>query len=109
MADFLQDELPTGFDMVLECDVGIYTEELFQKLHSGLNAGGQLVIVDWLAQPGRQPSLQGLIDVFLSSLGTPGFTIATNAEVKNLLIQAGFQHISEQTLKDGTVVIQAHK
>jgi len=108
-ADFLQDELPTGFDMVLECDVGIYTEELFQKLHSGLNAGGQLVIVDWLAQPGRQPSLHALIDDFLSSLGTPGFTITTNAEVKNLLIQAGFQHISEQTLKDGAVVIQAHK
>jgi hypothetical protein len=42
-------------------------------------------------------------------LGTPGFAIATNAEVKNLLIQAGFQHISEQTLKDGAVVIQAHK
>ena len=108
-ADFLQDELPTGFDMVLECDVGIYTEELFQKVHSGLNTGGQLVIVDWLAQPGRQPSLQQLIEDFLSSLGTPGFTITTNAEVKNLLIQAGFQHISEQTLKDGAVVIQAYK
>jgi predicted O-methyltransferase YrrM len=108
-ADFLTDELPTGFDMILECDVGIYTKELFQKLHSNLNAEGQLVIVNWLAHPGRQPSLHQLIDVFQSSLETPKFTISTNAELKNLLIQAGFQHFSEQTLKNGAVVIQAHK
>ncbi len=108
-ADFLQDELPTGFDMVLECDVGIYTEELFRKLHASLNAGGRLVILDWLAHQGHQPSLQRLIDVFLSSLGTPGFTTATDAEVKNLLAQAGFHHISAETLESNAVIIHAHK
>lgn len=119
-ADFLQDELPTGFDMVLECDVGIYTEELFRELHACLNAGGQLVILDWLAHQGCQSSLQRLTNVFLSSLGTSGFTTATDAEVQNLLVQAGFHHVSEQTLTgqwpfDGpcpsgdAVIIQAHK
>ncbi len=95
--------------MILECDVGIYTEKLFRKLRASLNAGGRLVIVDWLAHPGRERSLQRLIDVFLSSLGTPGFATATDAEVQTLLVQAGFHHISEQTLEDGAVVIIAHK
>jgi predicted TPR repeat methyltransferase len=31
MDDFLKDPLPTGFDMVLECDVGVYEEAIFRK------------------------------------------------------------------------------
>jgi len=31
-ADFLRDELPGGFDLVLECDVNVYGVELFRKL-----------------------------------------------------------------------------
>ena len=29
-ADFLQDDLPTGFDMVMLCDVGSFSEILFR-------------------------------------------------------------------------------
>ncbi len=108
-ADFLKDELPVGFDMILECDVGIYTEELFRKLHAVLNKEGRLVIVDRFAQPGHQPSLQRLMDVFISSLGTHGFSTATDNEVKGLLIQSGFHNISMQVLESGNVIIQAHK
>ena len=119
-ADFLQDELPTGFDMVLECDVGIYTEELFRKLHTILNPEGRLAIVDWLPHQGHEPSLQQLADIFLMSLGTPGSATTTDVEVQNLLAKAGFHHILEQTLagewpfggpwpSDDVLVIQAHK
>jgi spermidine synthase len=108
-ANFLQDPLPTGFDMVLECDVGIYTEELFHKLHTSLNAGGRLVIVDWLIQPDRQQSFWRLCTAFLSSLGTFEFSNQTSEEVQKLLVQVGFHDISAQTLENNAVVIQAHK
>ncbi|MEE9593685.1 MAG: methyltransferase [Thermoplasmata archaeon] len=51
-ADFLEDDLPSGFDLILESDVGIHTTELFRKLRGSLNPGGRLVIVDDLAQEG---------------------------------------------------------
>jgi len=108
-ANFLQDELPTGFDVVLECDVGIYTEELFRKVWSCLNPGGRVVIVDWLAQPRREPSLQRRMGAFLSSLRTPGFVTTTAAEVQGLLVRVGFHHISEKIIEDSTVIILAHK
>ena len=44
--DFVVEALPSGFDMILYCDVGRYDEALFRKLHSSLNPGGLLVIVD---------------------------------------------------------------
>ena len=44
--DFVVEALPSGFDMILYCDVGIYDEALFRKLRTSLNPGGLLVIVD---------------------------------------------------------------
>lgn len=44
-ADFLHDDLPIGFDMIIECDIGIYSEELFRKVYNSLNEGGKFVIV----------------------------------------------------------------
>jgi predicted O-methyltransferase YrrM len=108
-ANFLQDELPTGFDMALECDVGIYTEELFRKVRSCLNPRGRVVIVDWFAQPGREPSLQSRMYAFLWSLGAPRFAVTTAAEVGDLLVRVGSHDIAEKTMKDGTVIIRAHK
>ena len=44
--DFTVEELPSGFDMILYCDVGHYDEGLFRKFRRTLNPGGLLVIVD---------------------------------------------------------------
>jgi SAM-dependent methyltransferase len=91
-ADFLQEELPTGFDMVLLCDVSILGENLFHRIHEVLNEGGRLVIVEKFA-PGRtNPPPSRLYPAFLDSLLHPQETIGfTTAEVvQNRLEQAGF-------------------
>jgi SAM-dependent methyltransferase len=44
-ADFLNDDLPTGFDMVLLCDSGPFSETLFGKIHDVLRPNGRLVII----------------------------------------------------------------
>lgn len=69
-ADLLQDELPVGFDLVLQFAVAIYTTTLFQKLRSVLNPGGRLVILDELfeSRAGRSP-LHMRIN-FYSTLGS---------------------------------------
>jgi len=44
-ANFTQDDLPGGFDMIMLCDVGVFGEEFFLRLWKSLNPGGRLVIV----------------------------------------------------------------
>ncbi|MFX1532840.1 MAG: methyltransferase [Promethearchaeota archaeon] len=115
-ADFLLDDLPIGFDMILECDVGIYTEELFSKLRGTLNEKGRLVIISnlddfssWFTHAQSKLSFLRLINSFLSSLEASRVTTTTIEDVKNFLTKAGFHNISEQIWEDGTVIIQAHK
>lgn len=50
--DFLQDDLPTGFDLVMLCEVGAFSEILFLRIYNVLNLKGQRVIVDKFAQAG---------------------------------------------------------
>ena len=110
-ANFVHDDLPTGFDMILECDVGIYGESFFRKLGNSLNPGGRLVIVDELAQEGYtsptsrkgQPGYS-----FLASLSNPDFSFLTVTEVIGQLARAGFQEMSESSTSDNMTIIQAH-
>lgn len=115
-ANFLQDELPGGFDMILECDVGVYSEELFRKLLSSLNGGGQLVIVSntneqgaWLTRGDGKPSILWLLDTFLSSLEAPRLTSSTTDDLKSLLTKTGFDDVMEKVQEDGMVIIKANK
>ncbi|MFX0211313.1 MAG: methyltransferase [Candidatus Hodarchaeota archaeon] len=114
-ADFLEDELPTGFDMILVCDAGVYNEKFFRKLFNTLKDGGYLVIVDWWnpgitdSQPVLESSLQRLLILFEMSLGRPNMKITTSTIVKNLINQVGFIIRSEQELEDKTVIIRAQK
>lgn len=99
-ADFIQDELPTGFDMVLECDVGAYSEDLFRKIRPALNAGGRLVIVDQFAQeeglaPWNPPYP---LWAFLGSLEDPDAGRPTAAEIEARLVRSGFRLLSTEPL-----------
>jgi predicted O-methyltransferase YrrM len=92
-ADILQDDLPTGFDMVMLCDVGLFSQNLFHRIHALLNQKGRLVVVDKFA-PGKNiapPSRLG--SVFLNSLENPAQSIdfTTSEVVQAQLQQAGFR------------------
>jgi SAM-dependent methyltransferase len=99
-ADILRDDLPTGFDMVMLCDVGLFREILFHRIHALLNQKGRLVIVDKFA-PGKTmapPSRLG--SAFLNSLENPAQSIDfTTTEVAQArLQQAGFRDFSITTV-----------
>jgi predicted O-methyltransferase YrrM len=109
-ADFVHDELPVGYDMVLHCDVGVYGEALSRKLWAALNQGGRLVIVDHFAPAENVVSPARLYWTFQDSLADPGFDVMTVAKLQMQLTQAGFHLLSESTvLPGGRLVIQARK
>jgi len=97
-ADFSQRDWPAGFDMVLECDVGEYSNDLFSRIREVLNPNGRLVIVDQfppavgVARPGQ------IHWAFERSLKDPDFRFLTAVEVRERLSNTGFEIISETTL-----------
>jgi SAM-dependent methyltransferase len=116
-ADFLQDELPTGFDLVLECDVGPYSEALFRKIRAALNPGGRLVVVDHFVSDADVAPPSCLFWAFEGSLANPDLVYTTTDEIQARLARAGFQVLSESVLppaevlrwSDDWVVIEARR
>jgi cyclopropane fatty-acyl-phospholipid synthase-like methyltransferase len=99
-ADFQQDELPEGFDRVLYCDVGVYDEALFRRIHKTLNPGGHLVIVGRFATDPARGIPSTLVWGFLGSLEYPsGFVhFATLESIQEQLRNAGFSGIISYSL-----------
>jgi SAM-dependent methyltransferase len=95
-ADLLQDDLPTGFDMVMLCDVGLFDEALFCKIHDALNRGGHLVVVDKFAPTETDAPPSRLSGAFLNSLQcpAPSVSFATVEIVQSRLEKAGFRGFS---------------
>ena len=118
-ANFLQDDLPLGFDMVLECDVDVYSETLFRKVKTALKPGGRFIIVDQLA-PAEGVAPPSLLHwAFEGSMMNPEFVFLTKARILEQLKSAGFKILPEKALPsesasctrftDGLVVIEAQK
>jgi hypothetical protein len=96
-ADFLRDDLPTGFDMVMLCDVGSFSEILFHRIYNDiLNLKGRLVIVDKFAPSKTDVPPSRLLSAFLTSLESPAQSVdyITAQAVQSRLQEAGFRDIS---------------
>lgn len=117
VADYDQDDLPTGFDMIMNCDARGFNRELLHKLFNSLNEGGQLIIVsnidldsDWYeTYPRQQLSFPILLKFFQSSLGAPRLSHMTITEGINRLTETGFHPVIEETLEDGSLIFRAKK
>jgi SAM-dependent methyltransferase len=96
--DFLREELPADFDLILECDVNVYSENLFHKVHTALNPDGRFVIVDQLATAvGTAPSSR-VHWAFERSMIDPEFHFLTADEIEAWLLETGFKDITLETL-----------
>jgi cyclopropane fatty-acyl-phospholipid synthase-like methyltransferase len=95
-ADFIKNDLPTGFDMVMLCDVGSFSEILFRRIHDALNLKGRLIIVDKFAPSRTSAPPSRLLSAFLNSLESPAQSIdyITTEVVETRLRQAGFRDFS---------------
>jgi len=109
-AEFGSDEFPTGFDVILKCDVTVFGLALFQKLYRSLNPGGRLILVENIPLTENSVPETRIRWTFLDSLQDPNFSIPSLGQVKAQLAQAGFEVLpGHQTIGSGMVVIQACK
>jgi ubiquinone/menaquinone biosynthesis C-methylase UbiE len=109
-AEFEDDEFPSGFDLVLHCDVGVYGAELLRKLYRSLNLRGRLIFIDHFSPAENLAPPTRIEWTFLDSLHDPDFRFPTIDEFKHQLVKAGFEVSHEhQTLGKGMVVLQAWK
>jgi cyclopropane fatty-acyl-phospholipid synthase-like methyltransferase len=97
-SDFYRDTLPTGFDMILECDVGAYGVEFFKKLRGALNPGGRLAIVDKFVSGELRAPVSRRHWAFLGSLENPDSTALDAAGLKRQLTEASFRILSHDNL-----------
>jgi cyclopropane fatty-acyl-phospholipid synthase-like methyltransferase len=107
-ADFSTDEFPTNFDLILQCDVGVFGKALFHKLFGLLKPGGRLVFVDLFTQADNSAPAARVEWTFLDSLDDPNFSFPSITMAKSQLTQVGF-HVVPQTdiLGRGLIVLQA--
>jgi demethylspheroidene O-methyltransferase len=118
-ADFLQEDLPAGFDVVLECDVGVYSEALFHKVRDSLKPGGRFTIVDQFAPAEGAAPPSRLHWAFERSLDSPTLVFPTAAQIQDLLVRSGFRSLGERPVRvehracrrfvEGLVIIEARK
>ena len=109
-AEFARDEFPTGFDLVLKCDVNVFGERLFEKIWRALVPGGRVAFVDRLpARENRAPD--ALVEwTFLDSLDDPHTGKPTVAQCQAMLTRVGFEVVpGHQTFGAGWVFFQARK
>lgn len=101
-ADFLRDELPSGFDMVVECDVNVYNESLFRRVWSALKPEGRFIVVDQLAPAVGVAPASRIHWAFQGSMIDPEFTFLTSPDIQTLMKKAGFRILSQQPLPHST-------
>ena len=94
-ADFWKDEFPTGFDLVLKCDVAVYDPTFLRKLWHSLKPGGKLIFVDHLSPAQNLAPSTRLEWTFLDSLRDPDYSFPTHDELKLKLVEAGFVVLDE--------------
>jgi len=107
VTNFLEDELPTGFDLILECDLDIHSADLFRKLHESLNSSGRLILIDQFAPDEGMAPPARLVWEFRDSLDDHTYLTSTSEQIQDQLTQAGFKLISEKEMSGGWSIIEA--
>ena len=90
--DFMAEDLPSGFDVIVYCDVGTYTEDLFRKFSASLNPVGRLIIVGKFGEETGFAHPSRAHWALLASLSGGATPPQAGADILQLLESAGFAH-----------------
>jgi SAM-dependent methyltransferase len=106
-ADFTVDDLPAGFDLVIECDVSVYSRSLFAKVAAALVPGGRFVIADRQIDAGQVLGPSDALYGFRESLNDPAFAFPTVEDLSRQLADAGLELESVTATPRGTPILIA--
>jgi len=112
--DYIQDDLPTGFDLVFLSAVihsnsmGV-NRDLIKKCYHSLNKNGRILIQDWIMNNDRTQPTSGAIFAINMLVGTESGDCFTELEVTNMLLAAGFSNITRIESETGLSQMTAQK
>jgi 2-polyprenyl-3-methyl-5-hydroxy-6-metoxy-1,4-benzoquinol methylase len=96
--NFVQDDLPSGFDIILECDVNIYDPILLSKIYHALNPNGKFIIIDQIAPAKNTPHPARVIWGLQSALANPEHEYISVETLNARLQSTGFKNIKHSKL-----------
>lgn len=105
--DLLAGELPRGFDVVLECDVGVYDAGLFAAVGASLEEGGRFFVADLLPESDDDFPDRVLHWGFTGSLSGGDGPRLTWPRLREMLGSAGFQVGGLRPLIEGFGLLEA--
>jgi predicted TPR repeat methyltransferase len=109
-ANFVEDEFPGCFDLILACDIMGYEQALIDKVAAHLEIGGRFVIVDRWFEELREWSIGQSTYLLRRSLKDPGLALPAYAQVYDRLRKAGLEPIAREEIRYGRwQMIQARK
>ena len=104
--DYTVDELPGGFDLVflsaiIHSNSYETNEDLVRKCFNALNAGGKIVIQDWIMNDEKTEPAAGAIFSINMLVGVEGGDCYSEKEVSAWMGHAGFSDLSKGILDGG--------
>ncbi len=97
--------LPTGYDVIMFCDIGSLSKELLRNAYKSLPPGGLVVAVDrYLSDDGTKP-LDRLVAQFVSS----SFGQATRSDMVGVVQSCGFRAVEASNVYRDLWVITGSK
>ena len=104
--DYTSDELPGGFDLIflsaiIHSNSYETNQNLVKKCYHSLNAGGKIVIQDFIMNDAKTEPLHGAIFSINMLVGVEGGDCYSENEVSTWMENAGFSDISSVSLDHG--------
>jgi len=112
--NYLLDELPGGFDLVLLSNI-IHSQnpeeikELFRKCGKAMQQGGRLVIQEFVVDDDRTSPPGSVLFAINMLVNTPGGDTYTEQEIRSWLLDEGFVDIVRKDTSVDTTLIAARK
>src|SRR5271157_1145222 len=90
----IRHRLPSGYDVIMFCDIGPVSKQLLENAYKSLPANGLIVLVDrYLSKDGTQP-LDRLVSQFVGS----SFPQATWADMVEVVKSCGFRAVKARNV-----------
>ncbi len=90
IAGDIRDGLPTGYDVMMLCDIGRVSKQILRRAHRSLAGNGLIVLVDrYLSKDGTSP-----LDRLTSHFAGSSFGLATWADMVAELTTCGFHSVN---------------
>jgi hypothetical protein len=112
--DYDRDDLGPGFDLVflsaiIHSNSAVRNRDLIRKGFAALESPGQLVVQDFIVDEDRLGPPFGVLFALNMLVGTDAGDTYTESEVRQWMLEAGFDRVARRDTPFGTSLIVGHR